>query len=84
MDTFFEIFRIKTPDWFNPFVSGKRLTLFRRPAVQEASSTSGSREGPSGMASRVNLVDHYLCLIMVVFVEIGLLEVRVAGYRTTR
>lgn len=26
LDTFFEIFRINTPEWMNPFVSGKRLT----------------------------------------------------------
>lgn len=77
MDTFFEIFRIKTPDWLNPFVAGKRLTLFRRPMVQEPSASStSSREGNSGISGRANLVDHYLCLLLVVLVDVGLLEVR--------
>ena len=26
LDTLFEVFRVKTPDWFTQFVSGKRLT----------------------------------------------------------
>lgn len=26
LDTLFEIFRIETPEWLSPFVSGKRLT----------------------------------------------------------
>jgi len=82
LDTFFEIFRIQTPDWLNPFVAGKRLTLFRRAKSDEANGTAQLVKDVGDTSSaikdedknRLNLVDHYLALVLLVFTDVGLLD----------
>ncbi|KAK9477400.1 Rapamycin-insensitive companion of mTOR, N-term-domain-containing protein [Lipomyces japonicus] len=67
MDLLFDCFQIKSPAWATPFLAGRRLTSYIAPN----DSTQHRRYERSNSYS---LVDHYISLIMAIFLEAELLK----------
>ncbi|KZF22739.1 putative cytosolic regulator pianissimo [Xylona heveae TC161] len=71
----FDILRIKPPSWSSPFLAGRRLTTYGRVtnlnAENQSSSSSVHKENEY---ERRSLVDHFISLLLAVFLEAGLLE----------
>ena len=58
---------------------GNSISVFRRSKIEDAkTSTDTSAEIKDKEKNRANLLDHYLAFLLLVFVEAGLLEVRVS------
>ncbi|KAH8913427.1 hypothetical protein BT69DRAFT_1344593, partial [Atractiella rhizophila] len=76
LDTLFDIFGVQPPDWYNSFLSGKRLTLYRqrKPDFSDAQFQKRHQLPPDPQGDRVNLIDHYKSLLLLVFVDAGLIE----------
>ncbi|WRT70894.1 uncharacterized protein IL334_007893 [Kwoniella shivajii] len=77
MDLLFVSLRIKSPTWTNAFLDGKRLTVYTR--TQEATTQQLVDDGhEEEEAQGLTLVDHYVALLLSIFLEAGLLEALVA------
>ncbi|KNZ50068.1 hypothetical protein VP01_461g7 [Puccinia sorghi] len=89
LDALFEIFQIKTPQWFNTFMSGKRLTCYLTDASTCFSCSDYQKPGqprpqsaqppvnkdlPEKTSERATLSDHYLAILLLVFFDVSLLE----------
>ncbi|KAK6906421.1 hypothetical protein I203_100406 [Kwoniella mangroviensis CBS 8507] len=77
MDLLFVSLRIKSPTWTNAFLDGKRLTVYTRTqeaATQQLVDDSIEEEDAQGLT----LVDHFVALLLTVFLEAGLLEALLA------
>ncbi|KAG8959078.1 hypothetical protein FRC03_008460 [Tulasnella sp. 419] len=81
LDLFFEALNIETPDWFKAYISGRRLTMISTQKRHSQStiapplqgSNSSSSTSPS-TAERLNLTHQYIALLLLVFIESGLLD----------
>ncbi|KAJ6256105.1 hypothetical protein Dda_9197 [Drechslerella dactyloides] len=72
LELLFDIFRIKPPSWSSTFLAGRRLTTYGRVAnMKVLEPTIPSVEDKE----RVNLVDHFVALLLAIFSESGLLDV---------
>ncbi|KAK9242722.1 Rapamycin-insensitive companion of mTOR, N-term-domain-containing protein [Lipomyces tetrasporus] len=67
MDLFFDIFQIKSPTWSEPFLAGRRLTTF------VANSIDAPPKIFESAIKRKTLTDHYVSLLLAIFVEADLL-----------
>jgi len=69
----FEIFQIEMPKWFPDFVSLRYRTV----NISQTQDDTLPNETPafSPYIDRLNLVDHYLSLLLIVFIDSGLIEV---------
>ncbi|OAV98339.1 hypothetical protein PTTG_25752 [Puccinia triticina 1-1 BBBD Race 1] len=76
IDALFEIFQIKTPQWFSTFMSGKRLTYYQKPGTQPVQSSQPpiNKDLPEKTSERATLADHYLAILLLVFFDVKLLE----------
>ncbi|KAH9452898.1 hypothetical protein Pst134EB_016847 [Puccinia striiformis f. sp. tritici] len=77
LDALFEIFQIKTPQWFNTFMSGKRLTYYQKPgqpSLQSSQSPINNKDIPEKTSERATLADHYHAILLLVFFDVKLLE----------
>ncbi|CAG8628166.1 8090_t:CDS:10, partial [Acaulospora morrowiae] len=72
LDMFFNIFRIKAPDWYPSFLSGKRLTVYGLLSPGEKSSEPKSES--LKVQDRLNLLDHHLVILLEIFIDAGLLD----------
>ncbi|WWC72760.1 uncharacterized protein I206_106724 [Kwoniella pini CBS 10737] len=77
LDLLFVSLRIKSPTWTNAFLDGKRLTVYTR--TQEATAQQLVDDGNEEEdAQGLTLVDHFVALLLTVFLEAGLLEALIA------
>ncbi|CAH1758092.1 9203_t:CDS:10 [Entrophospora sp. SA101] len=76
LDMFFDIFRIKTPSWYNNFLTGKRITVFGN-SMFEDKNRNESQPIISRTQDRHNLLEHHLVILLDIFIDCGLLEVLV-------
>ncbi|WVW80639.1 hypothetical protein I302_102625 [Kwoniella bestiolae CBS 10118] len=77
MDLLFVSLRIKSPTWTNAFLDGKRLTVYTR--TQEATTQQLVDDGiEEEDAQGLTLVDHFVALLLTVFLGAGLLEALIA------
>ncbi|WWC92493.1 uncharacterized protein L201_007452 [Kwoniella dendrophila CBS 6074] len=77
MDLLFVSLQIKSPTWTNAFLDGKRLTVYTRTqeaTAQQLLNDGNEEEDPQGMT----IVDHFLALLLCIYLEAGLLEALVA------
>ncbi|KAI9140964.1 Rapamycin-insensitive companion of mTOR, N-term-domain-containing protein [Paraphysoderma sedebokerense] len=83
LDLFFQIFRIELPSWFPAFVSARTHSAQKPPVPDDfiplalptaASLSSCSALKPLPYIDRLNLLDHYTAMLLLIFVEGGLLE----------
>ncbi|KAG9027306.1 hypothetical protein FS837_004314, partial [Tulasnella sp. UAMH 9824] len=73
LDLFFEVLKIDTPDWYQAFIDGRRLTVIGPRGV---APTRRNPEPPDGAYStdKLNISHQYIALLLLVFLEAGLLD----------
>ncbi|KAK1923142.1 Rapamycin-insensitive companion of mTOR, middle domain-containing protein [Papiliotrema laurentii] len=76
LDLIFSSLRIKSSAWMNAFLDGKRLTVYNR--TQEAMSQFQDEGVEDELPQPLNLVDHFIALLLAVLIEAGLFEALVA------
>ncbi|KAJ4465087.1 Rapamycin-insensitive companion of mTOR, N-term-domain-containing protein [Lentinula lateritia] len=69
LNMFFEIFNIKSPEWYQTFIAGKRLTTYHRDGLKPPEP-----EPPERNVQTLKLTDQYIALLILVFTNVGLLE----------
>ncbi|KDR82835.1 hypothetical protein GALMADRAFT_88557 [Galerina marginata CBS 339.88] len=72
LDMFFDLLNIKTPAWYQTFIDGRRLTMYRKsrdaPEMQQGSQDS-EKSPPT-----LKLTDQYLALLVAILSNAGLFE----------
>ncbi|CAK5284163.1 unnamed protein product, partial [Mycena citricolor] len=69
IDMFFDLLNIKTPEWYQTFIDGRRLTMYGK--------TRDTRERivePDRTPQAFKLTDQYLALLVLLFTNAGLLD----------
>ncbi|KAF8631052.1 hypothetical protein AX15_002660 [Amanita polypyramis BW_CC] len=77
LDLFFDLLNIKTSDWYQTFISGRRLTMYRKPTeLPEYPNRHRHHEDPvtDRPQQMVKLTDPYMALLVVVLTRAGLCE----------
>ncbi|WVR08773.1 hypothetical protein IAU60_005831 [Kwoniella sp. DSM 27419] len=77
LNLFFAGLRIKSPTWTNAFLDGKRLTVYTRnheATTQQLIDDGNEEEEVQGLT----LVDHFVALLLSIFLESGLVEALVS------
>ncbi|KAJ3802454.1 Rapamycin-insensitive companion of mTOR, N-term-domain-containing protein [Lentinula aff. detonsa] len=72
LNMFFEILNIKSPEWYQTFIAGKRLTTYHRAGLKHEA------EPPERNVQTLKLTDQYIALLILVFTNVGLLEALVS------
>ncbi|KAI0322355.1 Rapamycin-insensitive companion of mTOR, N-term-domain-containing protein [Amylostereum chailletii] len=72
LDMFFDLLHIKTPEWYQSFINGRRLTMYQK-------TGSGPDKHPEDSTSQrlsetLRLTDQYIALLIMVFTNAGLLD----------
>ena len=76
LELLFEILRIKPPSWSSSFLAGRRLTTYNRVANLKSDPTPHTTHFTNDdNSNQRSLVEHYLSLVLAVFLEAGLLQV---------
>jgi rapamycin-insensitive companion of mTOR len=86
---FFDLLNIKTPEWYQTFISGRRLTskpppsrvftllrmfvVYRR--SRQAPENEKQPEAPERAPETLKLTDQYIALLVLLFTNAGLLDV---------
>lgn len=75
LDLFFDLLNIKSTDWYQTFISGRRLTMYRK--VGESSehlhkSRPRHNQEPASDRQTIKLTDQYLSLLVLVLTKAGL------------
>ncbi|GBC19604.2 hypothetical protein RIR_jg41870.t1 [Rhizophagus irregularis DAOM 181602=DAOM 197198] len=73
LDMFFDIFRIKAPNWYPNFLSGKRITVYGNPE-QKDNNIGEPPPSSINVHDRLNLLDHHLVVLLDIFMDSGLLD----------
>ncbi|KAH6907986.1 Rapamycin-insensitive companion of mTOR, N-term-domain-containing protein [Coprinopsis sp. MPI-PUGE-AT-0042] len=76
LDMFFDLLNIKTPEWYQTFIDGRRLTMYRRRSAFPSSQSQ--HEPPERDEEALKLVDQYLALLLVILTNAGLCDALVA------
>ncbi|EDR13794.1 uncharacterized protein LACBIDRAFT_309182 [Laccaria bicolor S238N-H82] len=72
LDMFFELLNIKTPEWYQTFIDGRRLTMYRKP--RDGDETQQEPEKPERLNQTLKLTDQYLALLLLVLTNAGLCD----------
>ncbi|KAG7088365.1 hypothetical protein E1B28_012368 [Marasmius oreades] len=74
INMFFDLFNIniKSPEWYQTFITGKRLTMYRSRNGNKLDK--GEAEPLERNSQTLKLTDQYLALLLLVFYNAGLLE----------
>ncbi|PCH40022.1 hypothetical protein WOLCODRAFT_136614 [Wolfiporia cocos MD-104 SS10] len=72
LDMFFDLLNIRSPDWHQAFIDGRRLTMYRKPAT--VTSTGKAAETSPKHSVSVRLTDQYIALLIQLFCGAGLLD----------
>ncbi|KAJ7044185.1 Rapamycin-insensitive companion of mTOR, N-term-domain-containing protein [Mycena alexandri] len=73
LDMFFDLLNIKTPEWYQTFIDGRRLTMYRK--TREARERRAPVEQPPERTNQtLKLTDQYIALMVLVFTNAGLLD----------
>ncbi|KAJ7175920.1 Rapamycin-insensitive companion of mTOR, N-term-domain-containing protein [Mycena filopes] len=73
LDMFFDLLNIKTPEWYQTFIDGRRLTMYRK--TREAAQRRPPVEQPPERTHQtLKLTDQYIALMVLVFTNAGLLD----------
>ncbi|KAJ7107266.1 Rapamycin-insensitive companion of mTOR, N-term-domain-containing protein, partial [Mycena crocata] len=71
LDMFFDLLNIKTPEWYQTFIDGRRLTMYRK--TREARERRHV-EPSERTHQTLKLTDQYIALMVLVFTNAGLLD----------
>ena len=72
LDLFFELLNIKIPSWYAASLEGKRQTMYNRSTGQRKAPERSHQDTPN--SDNIKIVDHFIALLMIVFIESGLIE----------
>ncbi|KAF8895478.1 Rapamycin-insensitive companion of mTOR, N-term-domain-containing protein [Infundibulicybe gibba] len=72
LDMFFDLLNIKTPQWYQTFIDGRRLTMYHKPKSNLESIHEP--EIPERNNHTLKLTDQYLALLVVIFNNAGLCD----------
>ncbi|KII86754.1 hypothetical protein PLICRDRAFT_43412 [Plicaturopsis crispa FD-325 SS-3] len=72
LDMFFDLLNIKAPEWYQTFIDGRRLTMYRRSRLEP--KQHHQVEEPERSPEALKLTDQYLALLILVFTNAGLME----------
>ncbi|GLB38352.1 putative rapamycin-insensitive companion of mTOR, domain 5 [Lyophyllum shimeji] len=72
LDMFFDLLNIKSPEWYQTFIDGRRLTMYQK--SQDASEPKHELDAVERAHQTFNLTDQYLALLVLVFTNAGLCE----------
>ncbi|CAA7271328.1 unnamed protein product [Cyclocybe aegerita] len=73
LDMFFDLLNIKTPAWYQTFIDGRRLTMYRK--SRDAPEHHRDRQDPVEKPVRtLKLTDQYLALLVAILTNAGLCE----------
>ena len=76
LDLLFDVLHIKPPSWTSSFLAGRRLTTYGRVInLRVDPLKKPSRIESEDEMCRVNLVDHYTAMVLLIFIKCGLLNV---------
>lgn len=81
LDMFFDLLNIKTPAWYNAFISGRRLTVYRK--SRQISGPNGSDTAIQRQPEPLRLTDQYIALLLLIFTKAGLLEALTSMFQET-
>lgn len=82
LDMFFELLNIKTPAWYKAFISGRRLTVYRK--SRQVSRPNGSDTAvQQRQPEPLRLTDQYIALLLLIFTKAGLLEALTSMFQET-
>ncbi|TRM64014.1 Rapamycin-insensitive companion of mTOR, middle domain-containing protein [Schizophyllum amplum] len=73
LDMFFDLLNIRAPDWYQTFIDGRRLTMYRKNRDSGSERHVDMGERPVA-APYQKLTDQYIGLLIMVFTSAGLLE----------
>lgn len=74
----FDIFRVRIPKEYNKFLTGRRHSIHLGPPATEDGTTGpdGSHAiGGRGYRDRLSLLDHHLTMVLIIFIDAGVLMV---------
>ncbi|KAF8139513.1 Rapamycin-insensitive companion of mTOR, N-term-domain-containing protein [Mycena galopus ATCC 62051] len=73
LDMFFDLLNIKTPEWYQTFIDGRRLTMYRK--TREAREQRRVHVEPAERTHQtLKLTDQYIALMVLVFTNAGLFD----------
>ncbi|KAJ7069741.1 Rapamycin-insensitive companion of mTOR, N-term-domain-containing protein [Mycena amicta] len=73
LDMFFDLLNIKTPEWYQTFLDGRRLTMYRK-ARGDARDRRVHLEPHERPHQTLKLTDQYIALLVLVFTNAGILD----------
>ncbi|KAL1745112.1 Rapamycin-insensitive companion of mTOR, N-term-domain-containing protein [Schizophyllum fasciatum] len=73
LDMFFDLLNIRAPDWYQTFIDGRRLTMYRKSRDSSEKQPNEATERPV-VAPYQKLTDQYIGLLIMVFTSAGLFE----------
>lgn len=74
LELLFDILRIKPPSWSSSFLAGRRLTTYGRVTNMKSEPVAkSSSNDPDDPTKRMNLVEHFLAVVLTVLLRMGLL-----------
>ncbi|KAJ2919190.1 hypothetical protein MD484_g1222, partial [Candolleomyces efflorescens] len=82
LDMFFDLLNIKAPEWYQTFIDGRRLTMYRRRSAhpdQQKEHDSNVERPPQTL----KLTDQYLALLLVILTQAGLCDALTAMLEET-
>ncbi|TFK28071.1 hypothetical protein FA15DRAFT_612999 [Coprinopsis marcescibilis] len=71
LDMFFDLLNIKSPEWYQTFIDGRRLTMYRRNNLPEQQKDP---ENVDRTHQTLKLTDQYLALLLVILTNAGLCD----------
>ncbi|THH08497.1 hypothetical protein EW145_g2671 [Phellinidium pouzarii] len=81
LDMFFELLNIQTPEWYQTFIDGRRLTMYRR--HRPLSQQPKEQEILVKTSDKLKLTDQYIALLTAILTKAGLLDALVAMLEET-
>ncbi|KAI0004603.1 Rapamycin-insensitive companion of mTOR, N-term-domain-containing protein [Russula compacta] len=82
LDMFFELLNIKTPAWYKAFISGQRLTVYRK-SGQASEPNDNDTEVQQRQPEPLRLTDQYIALLVLIFTKAGLMEALTCMFQET-
>ncbi|KIY71243.1 hypothetical protein CYLTODRAFT_140340 [Cylindrobasidium torrendii FP15055 ss-10] len=76
INMFFDLLKIKTPEWYQTFIDGRRLTMYKKRRLSTDKTPEPRRENDASerMSQTLRLTDQYIALLVLIFTNAGLLD----------
>lgn len=72
LDMFFELLNLKSPEWYQTFIDGRRLTMYRKSS--DCYDQRQELDQSERSSQTLKLTDQYLALLVLVFTNAGLCD----------